>query len=196
MGQIQNAFNAGVGSIIASKGIAEHLQSQALNNIQSQYTEAKDIGKEAEEIAKNINEQSDIEQAAEDFKKESQEKLEIKHPRDEKTGRFVNKKEYQRKLDMDLDEAEKALFDVHKQQNATAAQAQAFQARKDFYNKRQDILQTSLNRLPAKKRPEQPDLNKITTREQWNAIDLITHTVKIDDLNKRNQAYKNNKENK
>ena len=196
MGQLQNAFNAGVGSIIASKAMAEHLQSQALNNIQSQYAEAKNIGKEAEEIAKNINEQSDIEQAAEDFKKESLKKLEIKHPRDEKTGRFVNKKEYQRKLDMDLDEAEKALFDVHKQQNATAAQAQAFQARKDFYNKRQDILQTSLNRLPAKKRPEQADLNKIISQKQWDAIDLITQTVKIDDLNKRNQAYKNNKENK
>ena len=176
MGQIQNAFNAGVGSIIASKAVAEHLQSQALDAVQSQYHEATDIGDKAMPIYKAIKEQSDKEQAAKDFKEESQEKLEIKHPRDEKTGQFVNKKEYQRKLDMDLDKAEKALVDVHKQQDATAAQAQAFQARMDLYNKRQGILQNSLNRLPAKKRPQQADLTKIIPQEQWNAIDLIKKT--------------------
>ena len=185
MGQIQNAFNAGVGSIIASKAMAEHLQSQALNAVENQYHEATDIGDKAEILANTIKEQSDKEQAAEDFKKESNEKLEIKHPRDEKTGQFVNKKEYQRKLDMDIDKAEKALVDVHKEQDATAAQAQAFQARMDFYNKRQGMLQTSLNRLPANKRPEQADLTKIIPQKQWNAIDLIKKT------NERN-----NKENK
>ena len=176
MGQIQNAFNAGVGSIIASKGIAEHLQSQALDAVQAQYKEATDIGDKAKELANTIKEQSDKEQAAEDFKQESQEKLEIQHPRDEKSGRFINKKEYQRKLDMDIDKAEKALVDVHKEQRATAAQAQAFQARMDFYNKRQGILQTSLNKLPAKKRPGQPDLNKIIPQDQLNAINLIKKT--------------------
>lgn len=166
MGQIQNAFNAGVGSIIASKGIAEHLQSQALDAVQSQYHEATDIGEKAMPIYKAIKEQSDKKQAAEDFKQETQEKTEIEHPRDEKTGQFVNKKEYQRKLDMDLEKAEKALLDVDKEQRATAAQAQAFQARMDLYNKRQGILQNSLNRLPAKKRPQQADLTKIIPQEQ------------------------------
>lgn len=173
MGQIQNAFNAGVGSIIASKGIAEHLQSQALDAVQAQYKEATDIGDKAEELAKDIKKQSDEEQAAEDFKQESQEKIEIQHPRDQKSGRFINKKEYQRKLDNDIEEADKALFEVHKEQEATAAQAQAFQARMELYNKRQGLLQNSLNRLPAKKRPQQADLTKIIPQKQWNSIDLI-----------------------
>ena len=176
MGQIQNAINAGIGSVIASKAVAEHLQSQALDAVQSQYNEATDIGDKAMPIYEAIKEQSDKEQAAKDFKEESQEKLKIKHPRDEKSGRFVNKKEYQRKLDMDLDKAEKALVDVHREQRATAAQAQAFEARMDFYNKRQSLLQNSLNRLPAKKRPQQADLTKIIPQEQWNAIDLIKKT--------------------
>ena len=173
MGQIQNAFNAGVGSIIASKGIAEHLQSQALDAVQSQYHEATDIGDKAEELANTIKKQSDKEQAAEDFKQESQEKLEIKHPRDEKSGRFVNKKEYQRKLDMDIDKAVNALTEVHKQQDATFAQKQAFKNKIEMYNKRGALVQNAINRLPAKKRPEQVDLDKIITKRQWNAIDAI-----------------------
>lgn len=166
MGQLQNAFNAGVGSIIASKAVAEHLQSQALDAVQSQYHEATDIGDKAMPIYEAIKKESDIEEAAKDVIKESQEKLKIKHPRDEKSGRFVNKKEYQRKLDNDIEEANKALFEVHKQQRATAAQAQAFEARMDFYNKSQGLLQNSLNRLPAKKRPQQADLTKIIPQEQ------------------------------
>ena len=141
MGQIQNAFNAGVGSIIASKGVAEHLQSQALNAVESQLNEGIKLGNDAEELANKIN-----------------------------------KKEYQRKLDMDLDKAKKSLEEVNKQQDATAAQAQAFQARMELYNKRQGLLQNSLNRLPAKKRPEQADLTKIIPQEQLNAIDLIKKT--------------------
>ena len=176
MGQIQNAFNAGVGSIIAAKGIAEHLQNQAIDAVENQYAEAKNIGEDAVPLAKKIKEQSDIEEAAKDVIKESNEKLEIQHPRDEKTGQFVNKKEYQRKLDMDLDKAVESLRDVHKQQRAAAVQAQEFQARMDKYNIRQGILQNNLNRIPAKKRPGQPDLNKIVTQDQWNAIDLIKRT--------------------
>lgn len=176
MGQIQNAFNAGVGSIIAAKGIAEHLQGQALNAVENQYNEAEKIGKNAEELASKIYEEANKEEAAENTIKESEEKLKIEKPRDEKTGRFVNKKEYQRKLDMDIDEANKSLEEVHREQRATAAQSQAFQARMDFYNKRQGLLQNSLNRLPAKKRPEQANLNKIITQDQWNAIDLIKRT--------------------
>ena len=141
MGQIQNAFNAGVGSIIAAKGVAEHLQSQALDKVESQLNEGIKLGNDAEELANKIN-----------------------------------KKEYQRKLDMDLDKAKKSLEEVNKQQDATAAQAQAFQARMELYNKRQGLLQNSLNRLPAKKRPQQPDLNKIIPQEQLNAIDLIKRT--------------------
>ena len=141
MGQIQNAFNAGVGSIIASKGVAEHLQSQALNAVENQLNEGIKLGNDAEEIANKIN-----------------------------------KKEYQRKLDMDLDKAKKSLEEVNKQQDATAAQAQAFQIRMELYNKRQGLLQNSLNRLPAKKRPQQADLTKIIPEEQLNAINLIKKT--------------------
>ena len=141
MGQIQNAFNAGVGSIIAAKGVAEHLQSQALDKVESQLNEGIKLGNDAEEIANKIN-----------------------------------KKEYQRKLDMDLDKAKKSLEEVGKQQDATAAQAQAFQARMELYNKRQGLLQNSLNRLPAKKRPISPDLDKIIPQEQLNAINLIKKT--------------------
>lgn len=176
MGQIQNAINAGVGSIIASKAMAEHLQGQAFDAVQSQYDEATKIGKDAEELAKQINEQANKKQAAEDVIKESNEKLEIKHPRDEKSGRFVNKKEYQRKLDMDLDKAVDSLREVHKQQRAAVAQAQEFQARMDKYNARQGLIQNNLKRIPAKKRPGQPDLNKIIPQDQWNAIDLIKRT--------------------
>ena len=196
MGQIQNAINAGVGSIIASKAMAEHLENQTLDAVQSQYAEATKIGKEAKKIAKQINEQSNKKQAAEDVIKESNEKLQLKHPRDEKTGQFVNKKEYQRKLDMDIEEANKALEEVEKQQRVSATQAQAFNARLDMYNSRHDLIDKNLKRLPANKRPEQVNLAKITTREQWNAIDLITKTVMEDDFNRMNQAYKNNKENK
>ena len=173
MGQIQNAFNAGVGSIIASKGIAEHLQDQAFDKIERQYAEAKDIGDEAKKLADKAYKQANEEEAAENVIKESNDKLEIKHPRDEKSGRFVNKAEYQRKLDMDIDEATKKLEEVHKQQDATAAQKQAFKNRMEMYNKRSALVQNAINRLPAKKRPEQVDLNKIITKEQWNAIDAI-----------------------
>lgn len=176
MGQIQNAINAGIGSIIASKGIAEHLQGQAFDAVQSQYDEAKKIGKDAEEIAENIYEQAMAKEAAENVIKESNEKLKIQNPRDEKTGRFVNKKEYQRKLDMDIDKAVDSLREVHKQQRAAAAQAQEFQARMDKYNARQGLIQNNLKRIPAKKRPGQPDLNKIIPQDQWNAIDLIKRT--------------------
>lgn len=176
MGQIQNAFNAGVGSIIAAKGIAEHLQGQAFDAVQSQYDEAKKIGKDAEEISGKIYENDMAKQAAEDIIKESNDKLEIKHPRDEKSGRFVNKKEYQRKLDMDIDKAVESLREVHKQQRAVAAQAQEFQARMDKYNARQGLVQKAINRVSAKKRPGQPDLNKIISPDQWNAIDLIKKT--------------------
>lgn len=176
MGQIQNAFNAGVGSIIASKGVAEHLQSQALNAVESQLNEGIKLGNDAEELANKINKNDMAKDAAYKTIKESQQKLEIEHPRDEKTGQFVNKKEYQRKLDMDIDKAKKSLEEVEKEQRASAAQAQAFQVRMDLYNKRQDILQNSLNRLPAKKRPQQADFNKIIPQEQLNAIDLIKKT--------------------
>ena len=178
MGQIQSAINAGIGSIIGAKAMAEHLQGQALNAVENQYNEAAKIGEDAQKLASKIKEQSDIEEAAKDVIKESNEKLKIEKPRDEKTGRFVNKKEYQRKLDMDIEEANKSLQEVHKEQRATAAQSQAFQARMDFYNKRQGLLQDSLDKLPAKKRPGQPDLNKIVTQDQWNAIDLIKRTNK------------------
>ena len=166
MGQIQNAINAGVGSIMASKAMAEHLENQTLDAIQSQYAEAKNIGKEAEEIANKINKNNMAKDAAYKTIKESEQKLEIEHPRDEKTGQFVNKKEYQRKLDMDLDKAKKSLEEVNKQQDATAAQAQAFNARLDMYNSRHDIIDKNLKRLPANKRPDQVNLAKITTREQ------------------------------
>ena len=141
MGQIQNAFNAGVGSIIASKAMGKHLQSQALDAVESQLNEGIKLGNDAEELANKIN-----------------------------------KNEYQRKLDMDLDKAKKSLEEVNKQQEATAAQAQAFQTRMELYNKRQGLLQDSLNKLPAKKRPELSNLNKIIPQEQLNAIDLIKKT--------------------
>ena len=173
MGQIQNAINAGIGSIIASKGIAEHLQDQVFDKIERQYAEATDIGKQAEELANKSYKQAMEEEAAQNVIKESNEKLEIKHPRDEKTGQFVNKKEYQRKLDMDIDKAVNALTEVHKQQDATFAQKQAFKNKMEMYNKRGALVQNAINRLPAKKRPEQVDLNKIITKRQWNAIDAI-----------------------
>lgn len=173
MGQIQNAFNAGVGSIIASKGIAEHLQDQAFDKIERQYTEAMNIGNEAKKLADESYEQTMAKEAAENVIEESNKKLEIKHPRDEKSGQFINKKEYQRKLDMDIDKAVEAIRDINKQQDATAVQKQAFKNRMEMYNKRNTLVQNALNRLPAKKRPEQPDLNKIITKEQWNAIDAI-----------------------
>ena len=170
MGQIQNAINAGIGSIIASKAMAEHLQSQALNNIQSQYTEAKDIGKQAEELQKQSYENDMARQAAEDFKKESQEKLEIKHPRDEKSGRFVNKKEYQRKLDMDIDKATEKLKELSKEQDAISAQKEMFFNRIEMYNKRNVLVQNSINRLPANKRIEPPDIDKILSNQEKNAV--------------------------
>ena len=178
MGQIQNAFNAGVGSIIAAKGIAEHLQNQAIDAVESQYHEATKIGEDAQKLASKIYEESDREEAANDVIKESNEKLKIEKPRDEETGRFVSKNKYQRKLNMDIEEANKSLEEVHKEQRATAAQSQAFQARMDFYNKRQGLLQDTLDKLPANKRPEQANLNKIITQDQWNAIDLIKKTNK------------------
>ena len=74
MGQIQNVINAGIGSIIASKGLAEHLQGQAFNAIESQYKEAEKIGKEAEGLAKQINEQAKQQDASDKFFKEFNEK--------------------------------------------------------------------------------------------------------------------------
>lgn len=196
MGQIQSAINAGIGSIIASKGLAEHLQNQTLDAVESQYAEAEKIGKTAEKIANDLREQANKKKAAEDFIKQSQEKLEIKYPRDEKSGQFVNKKEYQRKLNMDIDKAKKSLEEVAKQQRASTAQAQAFNARLDMYNSRHDLIDKNLKRIPINKRPDQVNLAKVTTQEQFDAIDLITDTVKEDDLNRMNQAYKNNEENK
>ena len=166
MGQIQNAFNAGVGSIIASKAMAKHLQNQAIDAVESQYDEAAKIGEDAQKIANKIYKEADKEDAANNIIKESEAKLKIEKPRDEETGRFVSKNKYQRKLNMDIEEANKALLDIHREQRATAALSQAFQARMDFYNKRQGLLQDSLNKLPAKKRPEQADLNKIITEDQ------------------------------
>ena len=166
MGQLQNAFNAGVGSIIASKAMAKHLQNQAIDAVESQYHEAEKIGEDAQKLASKIYKEADKEDAANNIIKESEAKLKIEKPRDEETGRFVNKNKYQRKLDMDIEEANKSLLEVHREQRATAAQSQAFQARMDFYNKRQGLLQDTLNKLPANKRPEQADLNKIITEDQ------------------------------
>lgn len=173
MGQIQSAINAGIGSIIGAKAMAEHLQGQALNAIEGEYAEAKDIGKTAEKLIKQTHKQAMAEEAAQNVIEESNKKLEIQNPRDEKTGRFVNKKEYQRKLDNDIEEANKALFEVHKQQQVTVAQKEAFKDRLAIYNTRQGLIQKSLDRLPAKNRPESPDINRILTSQQLNAINAI-----------------------
>lgn len=178
MGQIQNAINAGIGSIIASKAMAEHLQGQALNNIENQYKDAKDIGKQAEELQNKSYENDMARQAANDVIKESNEKLEIKHPRDEKSGRFVNKKEYQRKLDMDIDEATKKLKEVSKEQDAISAQKEMFLNRIELYNKRNVLLQNSINRLPSKKRIEPPDIDAILSNREKNAVITIKGTQK------------------
>lgn len=173
MGQLQNAFNAGVGSIIASKAMAEHLQSQALNAVESQYDQAKKLGKDAEPIAKQINEQAKQQDASNKFFKEFNEKWNIERPRDEKTGRFVNKNEYRRKLDNDMKEAYQSLLDLHKQQRATAAQAQDFQARLNMFKTRQDLIQKSIDRLPANKRPESLGFDKLLSKDQRDAINTI-----------------------
>lgn len=178
MGQIQNAINAGIGSIIASKGLAEHLQNQAISAAESQYAEATKIGKDALELQNKSYEQDMAEEAAENVIKESNKKLQLKQPRDEKTGRFVNKAEYQRKLDMDIDEATKKLEEVHKEQNSISAQKEAFKVRMDFYNNRHNILQNNIKHLPAKKRPELPDLNKILPSQEWDATQDIKGTKK------------------
>ena len=178
MGQIQNAFNAGVGSIIASKGIAEHLQSQAFDAIESQYKEAEKIGKEAQEITKQMNENNkkslDINKTFDEIEKKSN----IVNPRDEKTGRFINKKEYQRKLEMDEDKAYDALSELHKQQDATAAQKDMFNARLEMFDKRNALLQKAINRLPAKKRPESLDLDYMLSIDQSIAVDALKETKK------------------
>ena len=176
MGQLQNAFNAGVGSIIASKAMAEHLQGQALNAAESQYDEAKEIGKNAEELANRINNNDTAKNAAIDLVTQTAKNYTIKHPRDEKNGRFINKQEYHRKLDMDLDVAKDKLNEVIKEQDSILAQREAFNNRMDLYNKRQAILQNNLNRLPASKRPQQPNINKILTYQQSKAVEKINET--------------------
>lgn len=176
MGQIQNAINAGIGSIIASKAMAEHLQGQALDAAESQYGEATKIGKDAEELAKRMQKNDTAKNAAVDLVTETVKNYMIKHPRDEKTGRFVNKKEYQRKLDMDLDVAKDKLNEVIKEQDSISAQREAFNNRMDLYNKRQAILQNNLNKLPASKRPQQPNINKILTYQQSKAVEKINET--------------------
>lgn len=173
MGQIQSAINAGIGSIIASKAMAEHLQSQALDAAERQYDEAKNIGKEAEGLANRIQKNDTAKNAAIDLVTETTKNYTIEHPRDEKTGRFVNKKEYQRKLDMDLDVAKEKLNEVIKEQDSISAQREAFKNRMDLYNKRQAILQNNLNRLPASKRPQQSNINKILTYQQSKAVEAI-----------------------
>ena len=173
MGQIQSAINAGIGSIIASKAMAEHLQNQAINAAESQYAEATKIGKDALELQNKSYEQSMAEEAAENVIEESNKKLQLKQPRDEKTGRFIKKAESKRKLDMDIEEANKALLNIHKEQEATAAQKEAFKVRMDFYNNRHNILQNDIKHLPAKKRPELPDLKKILPSQEWDATQNI-----------------------
>ena len=178
MGQIQNAFNAGVGSIIASKGIAEHLQSQAFDKIERQMAEGMKLADDAKSITDQMNENNkksvDIEKSFNEIEKKSN----IEHPRDEKSGRFVNKKEYQRKLERDADEAYQALADLQIQQEATAAQAQAFNDRMEMYHKRSNLVQNAINRLPAKKRPELPNLDKIIPQEQLRNIQALKETEK------------------
>ena len=166
MGQIQSAINAGIGSIIAAKGLAKHLENQAISAAESQYAEATEIGKQALELQNKSYKQAQAEEAAENVIKESNEKLELKQPRDEKTGRFIKKAESKRKLDMDIEKANKALLDIHKEQEATAAQKEAFKVRMDFYNNRHNILQNDIKHLPANKRPELPDLNKILSSQE------------------------------
>ena len=178
MGQIQNAINAGVGSIIASKGIAEHLQSQAFDAVESQYKEAEKIGKQAELITNQMNENNkkslDIEKTFAEIEKKSN----IEHPRDEKTGRFINKKEYYRRLEMDEDKAYDALRELHKQQDATATQKDMFNARLEMFDKRNALLQKAINRLPAKKRPESLELDNMLSINQSIAVDALKETNK------------------
>ena len=178
MGQIQSAINAGIGSIIGAKAMAEHLQGQALNAIEGEYKEAKEIGKDAVPLAAQISKETYKENSLNKALRENYDKLKIEHPRDEKTGRFVNKKEYQRKLEKDISEAQKALFDVHQQQKVTSIQRKEFNARLDMYNTRQGLIQKSLDRLPAKNRPESPDLDNILPPQQWSAVDLIKRNNK------------------
>ena len=173
MGQIQNAFNAGVGSIIASKAMAEHLQNQAISAAESQYAEATKIGKDALELQNKSYENDMAKEAAENVIEESNRKLELKQPRDEKTGRFTKKAEYKRKLDMDIDEATKKLKELSKEQDSISAQKEAFKVRMDFYNNRHNILQNDIKHLPANKRPELPDLNKILSSQEWDATQYI-----------------------
>lgn len=173
MGQIQNAINAGIGSVIASKAMAEHLQGQAFDAVERQYAEAEKIGKNAELITNQINENNkkslDINKSFDEIEKKSN----IEHPRDEKTGRFVNKKEYQRKLEKDTDEAYDALRELHEQQRATANQKDMFNARLEMFNKRNALVQNAINRLPAKKRPESLELDNMLSIDQSIAVDAL-----------------------
>lgn len=161
---IQNAINSMLGTAGTAVAVTQHLSEQKkanelseISQSEASYNQAKELVKEAENLADTSNK---LETDIQDTTDELNDSDNWSGPfRDEKSGRYITKDKYQLAK-------ETALQEMQSQQKAMEAQKYDLNARMDLYNKKVDVLKLD-------KKGIAPNLNKLATPEQLNKINYI-----------------------